>query len=364
MIKNLFFVLLCIPLSLAQAGPSKVTELTIVGEDFHINGKPTYEGRNWQGHRIEGLLLNSRMVQATYDDLNPETATRWAYPDTGKWDAERNVQEFIAAMPEWKAHGLLAISLNFQGGSPEGYSNKQTWLSSGYTADGSMRPEFSVRMHRVLDAADKLGMVAILGYFYFGQDQYLNDEKAVIRACDDTTNWLLKGGWRNVLVEIDNETNGPYDHEILRPTRVHELIERVKNTKLNGRNLLAGTSYGGGIIPKENVVRASDFILIHGNGVKKAETITAMVQKTRAIPGYKPMPILFNEDDHENFDQPTNNFSAAIAEHTSWGWFDYRRKGEKPADGYQSPPVDWGIHSDRKRAFFKYLAEITDSKVR
>ena len=31
---------------------------------YYINGTPTYAGRVWRGHRIEGLLLNSRMVQA------------------------------------------------------------------------------------------------------------------------------------------------------------------------------------------------------------------------------------------------------------------------------------------------------------
>src|ERR1041384_1473379 len=70
------------------------TNVSIVGEDFIINGQPTYAGRSWQGHRIEGLLLNSRMVQGIYDDLNPGTTGRWAYADTGKWDAERNTREF------------------------------------------------------------------------------------------------------------------------------------------------------------------------------------------------------------------------------------------------------------------------------
>ena len=158
------------------------TIVSIVGEDFHINGKPTYQGRVWKDHRIEGLLLNSRMVQATYDDLNPQSAKRWAYPDTGKWDAERNVSEFIAAMPEWKSHGLLAITVNFQGGSPEGYSKSQPWISGAFSEDGSLRPEFAARMKRVLDAADANGMAVILGYFYFGQDQRLKDEAAVVHA--------------------------------------------------------------------------------------------------------------------------------------------------------------------------------------
>lgn len=346
--------------SSAVEPPRHRTEVSIVGEDFHINGKPTYAGRSWNGHRIEGLLLNSRMVQAVFDDLNPETSTRWAYADNGKWDASRNVREFIAAMPEWKRHGLLAFTVNFQGGSPEGYSKGQPWDTGAFEPDGSLRPEFTGRMRRVLDAADEQGMVVILGFFYFGQDQRLRDESAVVRATDEATRWLLDGGWRNVLVEVNNETNvKAYDHDILLPPRIHELILRVRQAGPAGRRLLAGTSYGGGAVPLENVVRASDFLLLHGNGVTNSARITAMIRQTRAVPGWKPMPILFNEDDHENFDQPTNNFAAAVAEHVSWGWFDYRRKGEGMEQGYQSPPVNWGISSPRKKAFFTRCAEVS-----
>jgi hypothetical protein len=348
------------PSCVAAESPARKTIFSIVGEDFHINGRPTYTGRSWQGRRIEGLLMNTRMVQATFDDLNPETVARWAYPDTGKWDPERNVREFIAAMPEWKRHGLLAFPVNFQGGSPEGYSSRQTWLTSGFSPDGSIRPAFADRMRRVLDAADDLGMVVILGYFYFGQDPQLRDEAAVLRATDEARRWLLDGGWRNVLVEVNNETDvSAYDHEILKPRRVHELIERVRGTDRDGRRLLVGTSYGGGAVPKGNVVRASDFLLLHGNGVGDPARITRMVKETRAVPGYRPMPVVFNEDDHEKFDRPSNNFAAAVAEHASWGWFDYRRRGEGMDEGYQSPPVNWGISFPRKRAFFEYCAEIT-----
>ena len=57
------------------------THVSVVGDAFHINGHPTYAGRTWNGKKIEGLLLNSRMVQATFDDMNPQTRDVWAYPD-------------------------------------------------------------------------------------------------------------------------------------------------------------------------------------------------------------------------------------------------------------------------------------------
>ncbi len=345
-----------------NAAPPGKTVVSIAGDDFHINGKPTYAGRVWNGHRIEGLLMNSRMVQATFDDLNPETAQRWAYADTGKWDAERNVREFIAAMPEWKAHGLLAVTVNFQGGSPEGYSGKQSWESGAFTADGTLRAEFAERMKRVLDAADEQGMVVILGYFYFGQSPRLAGDEAAIRATDAATRWLLEGGWRNVLVEINNESNPNYQPPILRPDRVSELIERVRKTKASDdRTLLVGTSFGGRVVPSANAIAVSDFALIHGNGAKDPEQIRELIQKTRLVPTFRQMPILINEDDHEKFDQPANNFAVALSEHVSWGWFDYRRKGESMEEGYQSPPVNWGLSSERKRAFFKACAEITGS---
>ena len=116
------FITLCLAFSAMAATAPEKTAVSIVGDAFHINGEPTYEGRTWNGHKVEGLLLNSRMVQGTFDDLNPRDRARWAYPDTGKWDADRNTREFLAAMPEWRKHGLLAFTLNLQGGSPQGYS--------------------------------------------------------------------------------------------------------------------------------------------------------------------------------------------------------------------------------------------------
>ncbi len=357
---RLLLVTACGLLSLAASAAGKSrTEVTIAGEKFLINGQPTYAGRSWDGVSIEGRLMNSRMVQGTFDDLNPETRARWNYPDTGKWDADRNTREFITAMPEWKRHGLLAFTLNLQGGSPEGYSAKQPWHNSAINADGSLRADYLARTAKILDRADELGMVVILGIFYFGQDERVADEAAVIRAVDATADWLLQRGDRHVLIEVNNEANVKYDHAILRPDRVHELIARVRNRKHDGRCLLVGTSYGGGRVPDDSVVKVSDFLLVHGNGIKDPTKITAMVAKIRSLGAWRPMPIVFNEDDHFDFEKPANNFVAAVRAGASWGFFDFRMKDEGFADGYQSVPVDWGINSPRKKAFFAKLKEIT-----
>jgi hypothetical protein len=354
--------LLTLAVSLASAAEPKPrkTEVAIRGDAFLINGKPTYAGRSWQGKKVEGLLFNSRMVQGIFDDLNPETRSRWNYPDTGRWDADRNTREFIQAMPTWREHGLLCFTIDLQGGSPEGYSRVQPWHNSAITEQGALRGEYMARLEQILDKADELGMVVILGVFYFGQDERLVDEAAVVRALDAAIDWVFDRGYRNVMIEVNNECNVRYDHAILKPDRVHELIERVKGRSRDGRRLLVSTSYGGGQVPKENVVRASDFLLLHGNGVSEPERIAEMVRQTRQVPGYRPMPILFNEDDHFEFDQPRNNLLAALGEYSSWGYFDPGQSNYR--DGYQSPPVNWGLSSERKRTFFGKVREITGAK--
>ena len=336
------------------------TTVSIDGEAFRIDGKPTYAGRAWRGMKVEGLLMNSRMVQGIFDDLNPGTRDMWKYPDTGTWDAERNTREFIAAMPEWRKHGLLSFTINLQGGSPQGYSREQPWENNGFNPDGTLREPYLERLARILDRADELGMAPIVGYYYFGQDQRLEDDLAVKRGVREATTWLMKKGYRNLLIEIANESdNRSYQQPLIQAPRVHELVELAQSITADGRRYPVSVSFNGGSIPPPKVVAAADFLLLHGNGVHDPAGIGKMVQTTRKVEGYTPKPIVFNEDDHFDFDKPANNFLAALAEYASWGYFDFRMKGEGFAEGYQSVPVDWGISSERKRGFFSLVKDIT-----
>jgi hypothetical protein len=277
------------------------TTISIQAADFLIDGRLSYEGRSFDGMRIEGLLLNSRMVNGIFDDLNPQTRYLWDYPD-GSWDPERNTREFVAAMSEWRDHGLLSFTINLQGGSPHGYSDdlegEQPWINSAFDAAGDLRPDYMARLKSILNRADELGMAPIIGFFYYGQDQRLADEKAVLRACDNATDWVLDNGYRNVLVEINNQTdvadlNVPhlhYDHGILRPARVHELIQRVQGRSLGrvdspARRLLVGTSFCG--MPSEPVIGVSDLILLHGNGLESPHEVRQLVDRCLTSNAYR-----------------------------------------------------------------------------
>ena len=342
---------------------ARKTVVSIEGREFRVNGRPTYAGRSYDGTTVQGLLFNSRMVQGIFDDRNPDTRSRWAYPD-GPWDAERNTREFIAAMPLWKANGLLAFTINLQGGSPEGYSRSQPWVNSSFDSDGTLRADYMSRLERILDRADELGMVAIVGFFYQAQERQMDGADSVIRAADAAIDWLIAKGYTNVLVEVANEAdNAGFKYDVVKPAgRAVELINRLKersNRASSSGRLLISTSLNGGKVPSDSLVRAVDFVLLHGNGVRDSARIAQMVEDTRKLPNYRGQPILFNEDDHFDFDKPENNMLAALRAYASWGFFDYRMAGERFDDGYQSVPVNWTISSQRKRDFFKLLATVT-----
>ncbi|MFI3299630.1 MAG: glycoside hydrolase family 43 protein [Rikenellaceae bacterium] len=354
-------------LALLVAGTSTLfaqqTEVTIKGDAFYINGRPTYEGRYWNGHKVEGLLMNSRMVQGVFDDITKSEAAaeRFAYPDTKVWDAQRNTEEFVAAMENWYSYGLLGFTLNLQGGSPMGYGGNSDFVNSAFDKNGDFRDDYKGRVKMILDRADELGMVVILGCFYQGQDQYLEDEAAVYNALTQTAEWVLESGYRNVMIEVNNECDvKAYDHEVLQVQNVHKLISYVKSITRDGRSLLVSTSLKGCSVPTEEIVAVSDYVLIHGNGMKKADQVRLAVKKTRALENYTTKPIVINEDDNYNFDTQFNNISIATEDYASWGLFDYRREGEDMSDGFQSVPVDWTISSERKKDFFNTVKEITN----
>lgn len=340
------------------------THVDILGDAFHINGNPTYPGRYYRGNKIEGLLFTSRMVNAIIDDHNPQTRGVWAYKD-GPWDPERNTNEFIAALPVYHAHGLTSVAFNIQGGSPVGYGWHQPWHTSGYTPEGRLLPDYRARLLRVLDALDANGMVAVLGMFYISSTPMLTDEAAVLRAADEVTDAICDGGYTNVIIEVANEVDIPrWPFEIIKPPRSHELVVRVQSRsrgrlKTKAGRLLVSTSFAmGGEIP-QSLLQAADYVLFHGNGLNTPADVHARCQSIRSMAGYHGQPLLINEDDHFDFDKPENNMLAAVEEYCGWGFFDYRQIREPFEDGYQSLPVDWGINSARKKAFFNLLAKVT-----
>ena len=165
--------------------PNKVSAQTVVeikGDQFYINGKPTYPGRTWNGFKVEGLLINSRMVQGIFDDLNPESVNSFAYPDTKKWDAKRNNKEFVVDMPEWNKYGLNSFTLNMQGGSQVGYGASKCF-NTGFNPDGSLMKPTMKRLDNILKKSRQIADGGDFGNFLFWSGPVFN-QRSSHRKCN------------------------------------------------------------------------------------------------------------------------------------------------------------------------------------
>lgn len=356
-------------------GPATRAPRTVVGidgENFLINGQPTYSDIPTCPAAMRGLLFNVRAVNATFDDLDhalppgflddPGDRPENNFAGYGPWDADTNTDRFIAALPSWRAKGVLAVTLNFQGGcsctrDPEKdgarlAGDNQTPNNNPFGSDGrSIHPAYRERMGRCIEALDRLGMVCILGIFYFGQDQRLspaNDSEAVKLAVDQVVDWVLANGWRNVLIEVNNEsTVGAYQHDILNPHRVHELFTRIKTrgARADGTRLLVSASSTGTHLPPDTWMREADFFLPHGNGLGAGQ-IKTLVWQYRQHPLFqaRPRPICFNEDSTS-----IDNLNAAASVHASWGFYN-------DAHIQSVYPANWSIWSPENIAFFDRVA--------
>ena len=358
-----------------------MTQLSISGKDFLLNGKPTYPGRVFEGHRIEGLLFNVRAVQATFDDANPETRRNWTYQDTGEWDPERNVTEFCEALPSWRDHGVLAFTINIQGGGPlyipEIYQN---YNNNGFTPEGELKPAYADRIKRVLACADELGMVVIIGLFYWVNLLKMRDEKAIWHAAHQAMNFLGEAGYGNVMIEIANEIEvviNNTDYDIFSPERSHEMIDELREAHpefLYSTSHMASNVHPDKGFPPDSLMESSDFVLLHGNGTRPPR-LGAAIRDVQAMPVYmaNPKPIIINEDS-----PAVPNLDASWKNGASWGYYDQGFDGQadnpyeryqshpRPNDGpfeelngFQTPPVNWTINSRFKRDFFTRVAEVT-----
>jgi len=313
--KLLIFIGGLLPVLCLSSGCSRQTEVSIDGTLFRINGELTY---GEYGEEAHGRLMNVRMVNATFFDENPSTRPKGLNP-------EINTDKFIDSMDEYRSKGILAFTLNLQGGMP-GYEGA---INSAFLPDGKLKPAYLERVARVIEAADQRGMVIILGFFYQRQDQILKDRDAVITAVGNASSWLSRKGYRNVMVEISNEYRHPgFDHQILLEEEGQVLL--METVRSEAPHLLVSTSGMGDARFHELLARSADFILIHGNTTDPEEYPTR-IEELKTF----DKPIVFNEDwcfsdDTRGIPDAIAKLKAALENGASWGIMNQKRNQTYP----------------------------------
>jgi hypothetical protein len=253
----------------------------------------TYAGDEFQ-EQVRGQLPNLRSANAVFDD---ESGTIRQYdPD---FDAQANTNEFISRLDDYRKHGLIATDVNLQGGNP-GFGGA---VNPAFNSDGTLRQEWMDRAGQVIEAHAQRNMVVVLGYFYFHQDQYLDDDDAVRQAVTNATDWLIENDYRNVVIEIANEHNNDdaYDHDIISSDEgMAELIRLAQSRFDNAgfRLAVSASRWGDASWPDGAVADAADLALVHCNGVDP-ETCADRSAAHREDHAY---PIVVNEDDNTSGD--------------------------------------------------------------
>jgi len=301
------------------------TNLSIRGESFLINGQLTYQALAGSNPNVHGLLMNARFIQGVFDDQ--ADASRYARWGHSNWDPEQHTDDLIAALPEWYRYGLRAFTVGFQGGGPCFTIDNRTIDNNPFGEDGyRLDAAYANRMDRLIRAADALGMVVIVSYFYGDQTRTLRDGRAVRNAVTTASRWLKEGGYTNVIIEVANEHDiNPFkQHPLLYyPEGVATLIDLAR-TESGG--LPVGCSPSGGKLFQE-VAEASDVILIHGNGCSR-QRLYNLIKTARSWQLNRP--ILCNEDS-----QAIGQLEVAYKTYTSWGYYNNMTK--------QEPPADWSV---------------------
>ena len=114
--------------------------------------------------------------------------------------SNKATNELIRYLDEYKSYGVNTVSVFVMGSR---YGNFK-----GYFEDGSLNPVYSKRLAKIIKAADKRGMIVLVGCLYWGGSTAKWEswtQKEVNTAIANTIRFLKENDFRNVFVDVDNE---------------------------------------------------------------------------------------------------------------------------------------------------------------
>ncbi len=114
--------------------------------------------------------------------------------------SDETAEELISNLDAFASYGINTVSVFFMG--------SRFGDVKGYREDGSLDPVYAKRMCKIIDAADKRGMVVLVGCLYWSNSKgkwASWGQAQADAAVANTVAWLKANDYRNVFVDVDNE---------------------------------------------------------------------------------------------------------------------------------------------------------------
>lgn len=345
------------------------TTVSINGDKFLINGNITYTknaGYPNASDKLHGRLMMMKSANCIFDDErypewgsneNPYFGTvSWDYPDQ-RWNPDRNTDEFIAELPNYKKYGLSAIYINLMGNQPTGVAAGHPWINCAYTPKGELKSSYMSRIKRILDVADDLGLVVVVGLFYpivdrnvMVQDSFEKDNVLLRKCIVNVMHFLVDTGHRNLLIEIGNESNqNCYNHRLLMGENVDKAIKIAKEA-CEGIFPVSTSMCWFHPLPK-NAFESGDFILLHAPHADY-KLAGDYIKEVKEKVGFSK-PIILKED--------MSVFCMAAALENGAGFGLYHQGVNNHFEGFQTIPINWRICTVAKWNYFYQLARLSGS---
>ncbi|MCC7156754.1 MAG: hypothetical protein IT161_19410 [Bryobacterales bacterium] len=201
----------------------------------------TYTGPEFR-RQAQGKLLGVRLPAALLDDASLESA--------------------IGALDRLRDAGALITGVDLQGEAP---------AASAFLPDGALRPEWTVRLDQLLREADRRSIVVDIVLFHYRQDENFDSPEAILNAARQTTDWLIRGGHRNVILTVaENWSASGWNHDEFVTQHLEQIVDairdqfQVRKTDYALPVALASTVH---LSEKSALIDSADLVMVRDEGL-------------------------------------------------------------------------------------------------
>lgn len=353
----------------SMLGPRYQQDRFYVRSGVGASWKQTYDGRFYR-RKVRGSLALLRLTQALFaDDWLRER----------KFDPSANTDRLIEQLDFYKQHGVGGIVVSLQGTDP-GYASevngvarapsadlgeKSGALVSAYQSDGSLKADWIARLDRLIEAANRRGLIVCLVLFQQDQDEVLNSPDAILDAARNITRHLVERNARNVIVDVADawdEPEGRWDHRRFIPRFVENLIRAVRGQFQHADfSLPIGASSGTGMMYPMSLAQVCDVVLLQGDGRSAADKLA----RTRGFKEYG-RPVLMVSDSNglqatvDELQRESGIAEAYLQEASGWSYVPAETANRFP---FAYRPPDSSVVDDawppgrRHPAYFRAMLE-------